>query len=260
MWDERVPIHVASEFYDVDGFVAGRAQLRSFEPSELGDVAGLDLVHLQCHFGLDTLDWARRGARVTGLDFSPAAIEAARGLAARCGTDAEFLEADVYDAVDVLKPRTFDVVYTGIGALIWLPDIPRWAEVVARLLRPGGRLYLVEFHPFVWMFGEEDLSFRWSYFQQEPLEWTDTGTYADRDAATENNLSYEWHHTLGDLVSAVARAGLRIDRLVERPTLFDQRWPFCVHRGQQDWRLPEGMPALPLSYSLLATLPVEGRR
>jgi SAM-dependent methyltransferase len=253
MWDERVPIHVASTFYDVEGFVAGRTQLRSFEPDELGDVRGLDLVHLQCHFGLDSLDWARRGARVTGLDFSPEAVDAARRLATRCGIDADFVQADVYDAVDALGGRTFDVVYTGIGALIWLPDIHRWAEVVARLLRPGGRLYLVEFHPLVWVFGDEDLTFRWSYFQREPAVWDEPGTYADRNAATVHNLSYEWHHTMGDVVTAVADVGLRIHRLVERPTLFDQRWPFLVQHGSQDWRLPDGMPAIPLSYSVLAT-------
>ena len=135
-WDERVPIDVASEFYDVEGFRAGGSSLRPFEVEEVGDVADRSLLHLQCHFGLDTLSWARRGARVSGLDFSQPAIEAARALAADTGLDAEFSVADVYDAPAVLGGRRFDVVYTGIGAINWLPDMERWARVVAELLEP----------------------------------------------------------------------------------------------------------------------------
>jgi SAM-dependent methyltransferase len=150
-WNERVPIHVASAFYDVDGFKAGRAELYAYELRDVGSVRGKDLVHLQCHFGLDTLSWAKRGARVTGVDFSAPAIEAATRLAGEMGVRAKFVVANVYDAPAVLR-RRFDVVYTGRGALSWLPDVRRWAAVVARLLRPGGLFYLTEFHPAEWMF------------------------------------------------------------------------------------------------------------
>ena len=142
-WDERVPIHTASEFYDVEGFLAGASTLRSFEPEEIGDVRGLTLVHLQCHFGLDTLSWARLGARVTGLDFSAPAMAFAAELADRAGLDAEWVVSDVMRADEALGGRRFDVVYTGLGALNWLEDIERWADVVRGLIAPGGRLHLV---------------------------------------------------------------------------------------------------------------------
>ena len=158
MWDERVPIHVGSELYDVEAFVAGRSSLRPFELAELPDVRGRTLVHPQCHFGEDTLSLARLGAEVTGLDFSAPAIEAARALAARCGLEAEFVEANVYDAAEALGGRRFDIVYTGIGALNWLPDVERWAHVMASLVKPDGCLYLAEFHPFTHVFGDDDFT------------------------------------------------------------------------------------------------------
>ena len=139
-WDERVPIHASGEFYDVAGFRSGQERLRPFEISEVGDVTGKELVHLQCHFGIDTLSWARRGARVVGLDFSAPAIGEARRLAAELGLDADFVRSDVYDAPGSLGGRDFDVVYTGLGAINWLPDIRRWAGVAAALVRPGGFL------------------------------------------------------------------------------------------------------------------------
>src|SRR5689334_10534150 len=162
----------------------------------VGDVAGLSLLHLQCHFGLDTLSWARRGARVTGLDFSGPAIAAARSIAAEIGVDAEFLEADVHDASAALGGRRFDVVYTGLGALNWLPDARRWARVVAGLVEPGGFLYLSEFHPIGWILSDDDLTIELDYFQRTAFEFDDPGTYADLGAATTHNLTEEWHHTL----------------------------------------------------------------
>jgi SAM-dependent methyltransferase len=148
-WDARVPVHTASRFYDLPGFVAGRDELRPFELEEVGDVTGRQLLHLQCHLGLDTLSWARHGAAVTGLDFSGPALATARELAERIGArDARFVESDVYRAPEALDGRTFDIVYTGLGALCWLPDIDRWARTAASLVAPGGFLYLAEFHPF----------------------------------------------------------------------------------------------------------------
>jgi SAM-dependent methyltransferase len=256
-WDERVPIHVSGEFYDVEAFKAGQEErLRPFELSEVGDVAGKDLVHLQCHFGIDTLSWARHGARVTGLDFSAPAVEAASSLAVELGLDAEFVEANVYDAVEALGNRTFDVVYTGLGALIWLPDIRRWARVVAELLRPGGFLYLAEFHPITHVFGDEDLSIVNDYFPgEEPTVWEDQGTYADLEAETVHNRTYEWNHTLGDVVSAVIEAGLAVELLSEHDYTLFPRWPFLVKSGFDTYRLPEGTPKLPLMYSLRARKP-----
>ncbi len=155
-WDERVGQHLDSPFYDLAGFKQGRCTLRDFDLAMLPDVAGKDLVHLQCHFGLDTLSWARRGARVTGLDFSAPAVAAAQAIALELGIPARFVQANVYDALQALG-ADFDIVYTGLGALCWLPDLERWADQVEGLLRPGGTLALAEFHPFTDVFGDEDL-------------------------------------------------------------------------------------------------------
>ena len=252
-WDERVQIHVSGEFYDVAGFKAGQERLRPFEISEVGSVTGKDLVHLQCHFGIDTLSWARRGARVVGLDFSAPAIEEARRLASELGLEADFVQSDVYDAPRSLGGRDFDVVYTGLGALNWLPDIRRWAGVVASLIRPGGFLYLSEFHPFSWVFGDEDLTVAHDYFRgEEPEVWDEPGTYADLGAETVHNRTYEWNHTLGDVVSAVIEAGLVLEFLHEHDYTLFPRWPFLEKSGFDTYRLPESMPSLPLMYSLRA--------
>ncbi len=255
-WDERVPIHVSGEFYDVEGFKAGAERLRPFELDEVGDVSGKDLVHLQCHFGVDTLNWARRGANVTGLDFSGPAVQAATKLAGEMGIDADFVESDVYDAVNALGGRDFDIVYTGLGALIWLPDIERWAKVVSELLRPGGFLYLAEFHPFTNVFGDDDLTMEHSYFhKEEPTVWDEPGTYADFVAETVHNRSYEWTHTISDVVNAVIGAGLTIELLNEHDYTLFPRWPILEKSGFDTYRLPERTPDLPLMYSLRARRP-----
>ena len=251
MWDERVPIHVGSELYDVEAFVAGRSSLRPFELAELPDVRGRSLVHPQCHFGEDTLSWARLGAEVTGLDFSGPAVVAARELGARCGLAAEFVEANVYDAAEALGGRRFDIVYTGIGAINWLPDIERWARVMASLVAPGGCLYLAEFHPFTHVFGDDDLTVEYSYFHDDAVQFPNAGDYADPDAQTVHNRSFEWNHGLGAVVSAIIGAGFALEFLHEHDTTLFARWPFLVgERGA--FRLPAGMPSLPLLYSLRA--------
>lgn len=255
-WDERVPIHVGGEFYGVEAFKAGEEHLRPFEIAEVGDVSGRDLLHLQCHFGKDTLSWARRGARVTGLDFSAPAVEAARNLAGEMGIDAEFVQSDVYKAGDVLGGRTFDIVYTGLGALNWLPDITRWAAVAAGLVRPGGFLYLAEFHPFTTVFGDDGLTVEHDYFhKEEPDVWDEPGTYADFDAETVNNVTYEWNHTLSDVVTALIDAGLVLQFLHEHDYTLFPRWPILEKSGFDTYRLPEGTPRIPLMYSLLARRP-----
>ena len=251
LWDERVPIHVASSLYDVEAFVAGRSSLRAFELDELPDVRGRTLVHPQCHFGEDTLSWARLGAHVTGADVSGPAIAAARELAARCELAAEFVEANVYDAAEALGGRTFDIVYTGLGALNWLPDVERWAHVMASLAAPGGLLYLAEFHPFTHVFSDDDLTVQYAYFHDEPFDFESAGSYADPAAPTVHNRSYEWNHGIGAVVSAIVAAGFELEFLHEHDSTLFARWPFLVgERGS--FRLPEGMPSLPLLYSLRA--------
>nr|WP_245627998.1 class I SAM-dependent methyltransferase [Actinomadura oligospora] len=254
LWDERVPIHVRSDFYDVAGFRAGEDALRDFETAEVGDVSRRTLAHLQCHFGLDTLSWARRGATVTGLDFSEPAIEAARGIAAETGLDARFVVSDVYAARQALG-ATYDIVYTGLGALCWLPDLRRWAETVAALLNPGGFLYLSEFHPFADTLDDETgTTVTYDYFDRAPQEWNESGTYTDRDAKTSKNRSISFQHGIGDVVSAVIAAGLRLEFLHEHDHTLFARHANLEKNGQR-YRLPEGSPRVPMMYSLRATRP-----
>jgi 2-polyprenyl-3-methyl-5-hydroxy-6-metoxy-1,4-benzoquinol methylase len=250
MWDERVPIHVRGDFYDVDAFRKGGTVLRDFEKEDVGDVRGLELVHLQCHFGLDTLSWARLGATVTGLDFSEPAIEAARELARSIDLDATFVPGNVYDAPGILE-RTFDVVYTGLGALNWLPDLDRWAEVVHALVRPGGMAYIAEFHPITDVFADEDLSVVRPYFHGEtPTEWNDPGTYADPSAPTRHDRTFEWTHPVSVVIQALLDQGLVLERFREHDFTLFARWPWLELTGRDTYRLPEGTPSLPLMYSI----------
>ncbi|GAA2793401.1 class I SAM-dependent methyltransferase [Saccharopolyspora taberi] len=255
MWDERVPIHVSSDFYDLAGFRAGKLALREFELAEVGEVTGRGLVHLQCHFGLDTLSWARLGATVTGLDFSGKAVEAAREVAGQAGIQARFVAADVYDAVTALG-ETYDIVYTGLGALCWLPDIDRWAEIVATLLRQGGFLYLAEFHPFTDTLDYADgRTVTYDYFAEGPqIDEDSEGSYADPQAHVEHTRSIQFAHGLGEVVTALINAGLRIEFLHEHDHTLWPRFQ-VLERDGIAYRYPEGSPRVPLMYSLRAGKP-----
>lgn len=260
MWDERVPIHYGSDFYDLDSFRAGKDALRAFELAEVGDVTGRSLLHLQCHIGLDTLSWARHGAaQVVGLDFSEPAVETARSLAQEIGLPpdrAAFVAADVYDAAEAVPDSSYDIVYTGIGALNWLPDIDRWAETATSLVAPGGFLYLAEFHPLTDCLddatGERIVH---DYFSRDA--WVDEtpGTYADFDAPTVHNRSVEWQHPVGSVVSALAAAGLRIEFLHEHDTSLFARFPVLERHPDGGYRFPAERPRIPLMYSIKATRP-----
>lgn len=260
-WDERVPIHVASGFYANDAFKAGRLSIPQMDIDEVGDVRGRTLLHLQCHFGQDTLSWARLGARVTGLDFSQPAIDAATDLAREIGiADARFVCAEVYEAREALAGERFDVVYTGAGALLWLPDIWRWAEVVADSLVPGGTFYIREGHPVKGLFDNESseptLRLAQPYFRDGPDRWDEPGTYAEPTADTTNNVTYEWSHNLGDIVTALARAGLHIESLRELDEDAWQAFPSMVEAEPGRYRLPTALEgAIPLMYTLCATKP-----
>ncbi len=267
-WDESVAIHAASQGYDLAGYLKGEKTLYQVETDEVGDVTGKRMVHLQCHFGMDTLNWARLGATVTGIDFSPSAVERARLLAQEIGiADARFFEANVYDAPAVV-PEQFDIVYTGIGALCWLPDIRGWARVVAALLAPGGFLYLYEGHPMLWAMDDEredgTLAVRYPYFEvEQPITYDTENTYTD-GPPLKNTRGYEWNHGVGEIVSALIEAGLRIDFLHEHRDLAWRGLPWMEaaepvaegtsHQRRTQWRLPaEQRDLLPLMYSLKAT-------
>lgn len=260
-WDERTPIHVASGFYSV----ASKDPASWFAPYEwedLGDLTGRDVVHLQCHLGTETAAFAERGARtVTGLDFSAAAVEQARRIAASKNLDIAFVRANVYDAVETLGARRFDVVYTGKGALCYLPDLDRWAATVAALLRPGGIVSVVEFHPLLVSLGlvpaspdDRDLLLRNDYLEGRGAREIDaTYTYTDGPALTGATTSYEWAHGLGEVVTALVTAGLTVRSLRESDALPWPRWPHMVPAGDGFFRLPDPAPRIPLFYALVAS-------
>ena len=257
-WDTTVPVHLASAFYDVDGWLVSGRGPRAREAALVGDVDGIDLVHLQCHFGKDTLGWARAGARVTGLDFSEAAIGAARDLATRAGLAdrAEFVCAPVSDAVSVLGPGRFDVAYVSLGALCWLPSVAEWADQVAGLLRPGGRLFLHEVHPLSMALADAELSFEYTYFEEpEPYRDAEPGSYADLSAteALPGDPTYGWNHGIAEILMAVQSAGMRVDLLEEHDWTSFPRFPWLVETGEEEWVTPEGRLRVPLSFTLLAT-------
>ena len=230
LWDEWTPIHVRSAFYDVEGWKSGaRPDLYPLLVEEVGDVAGKDLLHLQCHFGLD----------------------------------ATFVVSDVVELPSNLEGCDFDVVFTSLGALNWLPDVPRWAEVVAHFVPPGGFFYIAEAHPFAWVFDDDDtateLRLRYHYWPSpEPLAFPNDGSYADPDAPVSEPVEYAWQHSMGEIITSLAAAGLRIEYLHEHPWVPWKMFPFMVETeaGSGVWRLPAPDDArLPLLFSLKATKP-----
>lgn len=220
MWDELAPLHAGSRYYDVDSFLRGRSTLERLEVEEVGEVAGKRLLHLMCHIGLDTLSWAQRGARVTGLDFSAEAIRIAQDLAERTGAPAEFVHADVMTAADHLDGG-YDIVFLSKGILMWIEDIAGWAQTCSRLVRPGGTFYILDFHPLALALapagdGGEALVVEGGYFHEDsPVVVVKDGSYAVSEPGMKNQESREWSHSLGEVVTALIDAGIRIEFLHE---------------------------------------------
>jgi SAM-dependent methyltransferase len=256
-WDERTPIHVASRFYDIER-KAPSSWFADYEWADLGDLTGRDVLHLQCHLGTETAAFARRGARrVVGLDLSGAAVAEAGRRAAASGDSIEYVHANVYDAVAALGGDRFDVVYTGKGALCYLPDLARWAAVLAQALRPGGLVYIVEFHPVLNSLGlvpsGPDLVLRNDYLPGRGAVARDgTRTYTDGPPLTRHTEVYEWSHGLGEVINALLGAGLRITSLRESAEIPWPRWPEMIPAGDGFWRLPDAAPRIPLFYALSA--------
>ncbi len=255
-WNEVTPIHAESKFYDVDGFKAGRCTLMSVEQEEIGNVKGKTLLHLQCHFGMDTISWARLGAKVTGVDFSDKSIHLAKSLSKELGIEAEFLCCNIYELPRLLK-KEYDIVFTSYGILCWLPDIRKWAEVISHFLKPGGIFYIAEAHPFNAVFENErnttHLKVRYSYFHApQPTKWEGEGTYADKDAEV-TNPTFEWTHPLSDVINALISAGLKIEFLHEFPYCGEDHFPFMEKGRDGWWRLKGGKETIPLMFSLKAT-------
>jgi len=260
-WDERAPAHAASPDYAVERFASDPAHLSEvvrFDLPLLGDVGGLRGVHLQCHIGTDTISLARLGASMTGLDFSNASLTQARRIAGLAGADVRFVQAEVYDALTVLEPASFDLVYTGIGALGWLPDIARWAAVVAGLLRPGGRLFIREGHPMLWALEDSRpdglLVVEYPYFErEEPMVFDEGGTYVETDAVFTHNRTHEWNHGLGEIMTALMTAGVDVTGFAEHDSVPWEALPGQMERiGGGEWRLADRPWRLPHTYTLQA--------
>ncbi len=254
-WEQLTLEHEASAFYDLEGFRAGKDRLRSIELEELGDVAGKRLLHLQCHFGLDTLAWARRGAIATGVDFAENAIALAQRLSAELNIPAEFVCSDVAKLPEALQGE-FDIVFTSYGVLHGLPDLGRWGQVIAHFVKPGGIFYIVEDHPFMRVFragGEGELRPERSYFFREtPQRIEAAGSYATGTGGAAG-VSYVWDHSLGEIIGALVGAGLRIEFLHEFPYAARAKFPGMVQGEDGWWRLAgEQHGTIPFLFSLQA--------
>lgn len=258
-WESRVPIHTGPRGYDLQRFVDDPEALSdvvAFDAPRLGDLSGCRVVHLQCHIGTDTLSLARLGGRVTGVDFSPSALAAARQLTDRAGPPVRYVESTVDDVPSRL-PETFDLVYTGVGALNWLPSIRRWAAIVAGLLAPGGRLYLRESHPMLAALDDERddrlLVVEYPYFETpEPTRWECGVSYTGDDEPVAQPVIYQWNHGLGEVVQAVLDAGLGLVRLEEHREIEFPFFAWMKPTARRGYRLPERQERLPLMYTLEA--------
>jgi SAM-dependent methyltransferase len=252
--------------YPVQQFLAGETGWESNLPDDISPVEGKSMLHLQCHFGLDSLMWARKGARVTGVDFSETAIQGARVLNTQLNLDAAFIQANIYDLPDVLDQK-FDIVLTYYGTICWLPDLTKWAEIIAHYLKPGGFFYIADGHPFLGMIEGSDPAnphpfLGYTYFGHGTPQEHESGTttYADPDAQLESQVNYQWKHTMGEIVSTISKAGLSIEYLHEFPytfcDLFD--WPEGGIEGRMEqdddgwWWLVGKNAFIPLMFSLKA--------
>jgi len=253
-WNAVTPIHAASAFYDLPAFKAGRSTLYDIERAEVGDVSNQRLLHLQCHFGMDTLSWARLGAHVTGVDFADAAIAQAQALAQELNISARFLCSNIYSLPEHLNEQ-FDIVYTSQGVLCWLPDLTQWARIVAHFVRPGGFFYIHEFHPvglFYQPGGMVSASLQEYYAHRDtPNCYTEPGTYADLNADI-CMTAYEWSYSAGDVVTALAAAGLRIEFLHEFDHCAYPATAALVKRDDGFWYYPDNTSGLPLMFSIRA--------
>ena len=251
LWNEKTKHHLASDFYDMPAFLAGENTLNSPELALLGDVKGLKILHLQCHFGQDSLSLARMGAEVTGVDLSDKAIEAANGLAKELGLNTRFICCDLYSLPQYLDEQ-FDIVFTSYGTIGWLPHIKTWAEVVARYVSQGGKFVFADFHPALWMFDNEFTYVQYPYFNGEAIVETEKGTYADKDADIELE-SVGWNHGLAEVMQSLIDAGLQIEVFEE---LDFSPYDCCaktveIERGKFQIKGMEGK--LPIMYTLRAS-------
>lgn len=250
-WNKKTESHLTSEFYDVEGFLNGKSSLNEIELNLLGDLKGKSVLHLQCHFGQDTISLSRLGAKATGIDLSDKAIESADKLAIEANSDAQFICSDVYDLPNHLQGE-FDIVYTSYGTIGWLPDLDKWAKVISKFLKPGGRFIFVEFHPVVWMFDDNFEKVGYRYFNSGAIIETLSGTYADKNADITQSYVM-WNHDLSEVVNSLIKNGLEINSLDE----FDYSPYNCFNHTIEfepnKYRISHLDNKIPMVYSIAAT-------
>ncbi len=249
-WDKRTQVHKDSKFYDIAAFLEGKSSLMPIETAALGDVKGKSLLHLQCHFGQDTLSWARMGAKATGVDFSTEAIKLARALNDQLDLDAHFVECNVYDLPQHLEGQ-FDIVFTSYGVIGWLPDLTRWAKVIRHFLKPGGTFLMVEFHPVVWMMDDDFTMLKYAYDNKEIIEEEATGTYTDRDAPIKSK-EYYWNHSLSEVITVLLEEGLQLQHFEEFDYSLYDCFPKTVEIQPGRWQIKGLEGVLPMMYSVKA--------
>jgi len=250
IWNDRVPVHAVSSFYDVESFKSGKSSLNFIELEELGDVKGKSLLHLQCHFGQDSLSWARMGAKVTGVDFSDEAIKLARQLNDELKLDTEFICSNVYDLKENLNKK-FDIIFTSYGVIGWLPDLDKWAEIISHFLKPGGVFNIVEFHPFVWMLDDKLEFIKYSYFNTEVIAEEVHGTYSDREALL-TGTEYGWNHPFSEVITSLHTHGIQVQSFKEFPFSVYNCFPNMVQGEDGWWRIKGLENKIPMMYSLKA--------
>jgi len=249
LWEKRTDEHLGSEFYGVEEFIKGKTSLNRFELELVGDVKNKSLLHLQCHFGQDTLSFARLGASVTGVDFTSSAIDAARKLNDKIGTNASFHCCNVYDTRQHVKDR-FDLVFTSYGTIGWLPDLKPWAEVISASLNSGGHFVIVDFHPVMWMLDEDYSNMKYSYFNDEVITTESTGTYTGNRNLHSPMKENGWNHPLSDIIGSLLSMGLRLEIVREYDGSPYNCFPGMKQHQDGLWRFEKWGKALPLVYGL----------
>lgn len=250
-WNQKIGAHVTSEFYDLEGFLKGKSSLNDIELNLLGDVRGKSILHLQCHFGQDTISLNRLGAKVTGVDFSDKAIDYARELSEQTHSDTTFLCCDIYDLPQHVNEK-FDIVFTSYGTISWLPDLDQWAKIISSFLKPHGKFVFVEFHPVLWMFDYDFVQIAYSYFNSGPMVETETGSYADKKSPIKHT-HVVWNHSISDVINSLIKNGLVINQFDE----FDYSPYNCFNKikecGPKTFRIEHLGNKIPMVFSLVAS-------
>ncbi|HED06517.1 MAG TPA: class I SAM-dependent methyltransferase [Ignavibacteria bacterium] len=251
LWNAWVGIHAKSKLYNLDGFKSGNTSLQPIELKEVGDVKGKTMLHLQCHFGLDTLSWSRLGAKATGIDFSEEGIKLAKSIGDELHIDAKFICSNIYDIENHINEK-FDIVFTSYGTIGWLNDLQEWGRLISKYLKPGGFFYIVDFHNIMWMFDEKYKYFKYSYFfNEEPIVLENQGTYADGNADIKA-IEYGWNHPLSDVINSLISNGLQIEFLHEYPFSVYDVFPDTVKGNDGFYRLKEMENIIPMMFSVKA--------